>query len=321
MPLILNCPRCKKPLSVPSKKAGSYVNCVHCSGRLWVPKDAPGAAETPTGVPNPPPRQAAPDPSRLSGPAPGATVPLPPPPTGAPTNPAPVGRDSLRSGTWVPVSPPPAPTRPPGPPLPPGSPPLPAASPPGTSTGPPPPAAAPPVVPQPAASTRKVARFIAAEASKSTLKLAEDGHLPELRLEAAEKKAKKEDKTTTVNPLVLFGLIALSVVMSILLVMYEPAAEDTAGGSERDKARAAIAHDFFGDEDFHPEDPLKPYQRLLREANLAHQRKDYSTERRLYRKVLDMLREEDGGRKKLLTGDPDRDEELEQLITTILKGP
>lgn len=165
-----------------------------------------------------------------------------------------------------------------------------------------------------------MARFIAAEASKSTLKLAEDGKLPELQLEAGEKKTKREAKTTTVNPLVLFGLIALSVVMSILLVLYEPAAEGTAQQGEKDTARAAIARYFFGDEDFHPEDPLKSYQQLLREANLAHERKDYQRERRLYRKVLDMLRAESEGQKKLLTGDPDRDEELEQLITTILKG-
>ena len=42
MAIKLDCPRCKQPLSVPNKKAGSYVNCPRCKGRFWVPKDADG---------------------------------------------------------------------------------------------------------------------------------------------------------------------------------------------------------------------------------------------------------------------------------------
>jgi len=314
MPLTLNCPRCKKPLSVPKKKAGSYINCVHCSGRLWIPKDAVEAAEGAARAPDAPPLQAAPGQSRVGSPLPGsaASSAATPPAAPAPPNPPPAPGASAAGGTWVPASPPSA-AGTPGPP--------PAASPsPPKSAVSPPPVTAPPAAAQPPAPTRKVARFIAAEASKSTLKIAEDGQLPELRLEEGEKKAKKEAKTTTVNPLVLFGVIALSVVMSILLVLYEPASEGTAEQGEKDQARATIARNFFGDEDLHPEDPLKPYQQLLREASLAHERKNYQRERRLYRKVLDMLREESGGQRKLLTGDPDRDEELRKLITTILKG-
>ncbi|MBN1910619.1 MAG: hypothetical protein JW818_12815, partial [Pirellulales bacterium] len=37
MPIKVDCPRCRKPLAVPSKKAGSYVNCPECNGRFWVP--------------------------------------------------------------------------------------------------------------------------------------------------------------------------------------------------------------------------------------------------------------------------------------------
>ena len=35
------CPRCKQPLSVPNKLAGSYANCPRCQGRFWISKDAP----------------------------------------------------------------------------------------------------------------------------------------------------------------------------------------------------------------------------------------------------------------------------------------
>ena len=35
------CPRCKQPLSVPNKLAGSYASCPRCQGRFWVSKDAP----------------------------------------------------------------------------------------------------------------------------------------------------------------------------------------------------------------------------------------------------------------------------------------
>jgi hypothetical protein len=47
------CPRCKQPLSVPSKLAGSYANCPRCQGRFWISKDAPadGAASEAVNMP------------------------------------------------------------------------------------------------------------------------------------------------------------------------------------------------------------------------------------------------------------------------------
>ncbi len=44
MPVKTQCPRCKQPLSVPSKLAGSYANCPRCQGRFWISKDAPADA-------------------------------------------------------------------------------------------------------------------------------------------------------------------------------------------------------------------------------------------------------------------------------------
>ncbi len=37
MPVNVDCPRCKRPLSVPETQAGSYIRCPRCRGRLWVP--------------------------------------------------------------------------------------------------------------------------------------------------------------------------------------------------------------------------------------------------------------------------------------------
>jgi len=45
MPIRLECPRCKRPLAIPTKKAGSYVNCPSCKGRFWVPADELGRAD------------------------------------------------------------------------------------------------------------------------------------------------------------------------------------------------------------------------------------------------------------------------------------
>ena len=39
MPVSVDCPRCKHPLSVPESQAGSYIRCPQCRGRLWVPSE------------------------------------------------------------------------------------------------------------------------------------------------------------------------------------------------------------------------------------------------------------------------------------------
>jgi hypothetical protein len=44
MAIQLDCPRCKKPLSVPRKKIGRYVNCPRCGGRFWVPENGAASA-------------------------------------------------------------------------------------------------------------------------------------------------------------------------------------------------------------------------------------------------------------------------------------
>ena len=198
------------------------------------------------------------------------------------------------------------------------------------------PAAAPPIT-QP---LRKFARFISTDAVASALKLAEDGKLPELRLHEGQDQ-KAQQQTSGMNPLVLVGLLCMSVALSIGLWFID--IERASGPSFTQQKRRAwerIEEKFFprADEDA----PLQPYQRYLREARQAGLHGDRKKEQVLLRKVLDMLWAEGGAlaarrraeqEGKLATTDPDRwgpdrtltgrrlewDEELEKCITILLR--
>ena len=53
MPLKLDCPRCKQTMAVPTQKAGGYVQCPRCQGRVWVPDgehEAPAGPATSSGA-------------------------------------------------------------------------------------------------------------------------------------------------------------------------------------------------------------------------------------------------------------------------------
>jgi len=246
MPIKLDCPRCEKPLSVPRKKAGSYVQCPECMGRLWVPEDLP--SDTPS--------------SNSAIPSPGLTLeePVAPPVKTLPSSDNSASRVFDTGESPAPVT---------------EAAPSPNPTPPGVATPPPPP------------PERKVARFISGEVARSTLEVAENGQLPELQLQASEQKKKEsEPKTTTINPLVLFGVISMSVVFSILLVLYEPPDREPV---EVERAREAIK-DCWDNVD--PDDPLEPYQRYLREAYRAHTRGDRKSERQRYRQVNRLLQVE-----------------------------
>ncbi|MCX7428278.1 MAG: hypothetical protein NTW96_21945, partial [Planctomycetia bacterium] len=237
MAIKLDCPRCRKPLAVPNKKAGSYANCPECGGRFWVP--APSTAETRPAPPGAPP---------------GA------PPLAAGPSPAP-----------------------PGPPV---------AKPPGT----------PPSAPPGTSPRKTVARMVTADAAASTLRLAEDGKLPELRLREDEKRAASDKKPSSMNPIVLVGVICMSVALSILGVLWE--APGSGAANDKAVARRQIQDEYFSG---YANEPLEPYQECLREAQRAASRGDRAGERRLYRQVLDLLRAERDRFDKGLTGSRDRD--------------
>ena len=310
MAIKLDCPRCKKPLSVPRKKIGRYVNCPRCGGRFWVPENA--ADNAPEVDPDVLPSDT------TAGSAPVAPAGQPPqPPEKLPATVSMGGAGTVPPGGVVPERS--------------GGQNTPAAEdsgmrPPVEGRGPvwqvvPAAADAPsptPAMPPPA-SGQKTARFVSAEAAQSPLKLAEDGRLPELHLREGEQKQKKEAKTTTVNPLVLFGLLAISAVLCAYLGLAEFGAPRS---EKKDQARREIEERFFPPVG---EEPLE-YQEYLMQAQRANTRGDHEAERKMYEKVLDLLRQErpvyveDHDKRWSLTTSPEYDEDLKDLISILLSS-
>jgi hypothetical protein len=173
-------------------------------------------------------------------------------------------------------------------------------------------------VPQSTPATHK-ARFIAAEAAQSTLKVAKDGQLPELHLQdaAAEKKKQKDEpQSQSMNPLVVMGIVALSLVLCIAMVLVDSGSQSSGGQPAKNSARKKIEAEYFGPT---AGEPIKPYEQYLRAAGMAHARNDRGEERNMYMKVLRMLRtERRAGSRKSLTGTQLRDEALEQYLITLL---
>ena len=296
------CPRCKQPLSVPNKLAGTYANCPRCQCRFWVLKDAPqdgssaGAAggpqtggltlaEAPVAAasgPEGPPRPAS---SAPAGPA--AVAPPPAPP-----------RQHFPSITPVIISSAPA-----------------VAAPSADASQTP---AAPP-------QARKVARLVSADAAQSTLKLAADGQLPELQLQEIDRKDKGQDKSRSIPPLVMIAAWVLSVAATIVIVMIGNDSGGSGGITKKKREALATIEDprFFG-----AGGQLLPHQKLLHDAHQARARKDYKAERTYYKRVLDLLHTEtwggssqEGPRDRLeqgLTGSRQHDQDLEQAILTML---
>jgi len=164
---------------------------------------------------------------------------------------------------------------------------------------------------------RKVARFIVAEASDSTLQLAADGKLPELHLEEGTAKEKLAAASASMNPLILVGGLCAAAVLWGVLILTLMQSPTVSGSAQKDQARFQIETKFFGSGNIEDKS-LQPYQKLLREAQRAHTSGDKKTEHSDYRQVLDMLRAERGTHEKGLTGSPERDKELEDAISVLL---
>ncbi len=168
------------------------------------------------------------------------------------------------------------------------------------------------------ALTGRKARFVTAGRAESRLQPAADGKLPSLKLEQDEPTEKPKEKAdgTAIHPLVLFCALCLSVLISITMVLIDIDSPQTDRGREQIQARWTIEREYFSHLD--PNQPLVPYQLLLREAQRAHARSDQRAERDAYRAVLRLLRAE-RGRFEGLTGSPKSDRELEELITVVLR--
>ncbi|MBU4270548.1 MAG: hypothetical protein KKE86_06155 [Planctomycetes bacterium] len=182
-----------------------------------------------------------------------------------------------------------------------------------------PPSPAIPDPPPPPAPRKKVARFISAETADSTLRPAADGKLPELQLDEGAIRQKPQEKSSSMNPLVLLGVLSVSVVLSIVLAMIDLNPPADPRSKTKEQQRYLIERDFFGTGNIDNR-TLKPYQILLREAQRAYTRGDYKTERENYRRVLEMLRAERGADRKGLTGSRRRDMQLEEAISVLLSG-
>lgn len=157
----------------------------------------------------------------------------------------------------------------------------------------------------------KVAKFITDSPGNLLVKLGEDGHLPELTLEEGQVHAASEAQGTKSNPLLLIAALCFGFGMTGLMLFMDM--EDAGGGGKRAEASQRIV-EYYGGED----EELKPYQTHLRRARQAHSRHDYQGERAEYYKVLEMLRAEGKSKFTGLTGTPERDDQLKELIADLL---
>lgn len=162
---------------------------------------------------------------------------------------------------------------------------------------------------------RKVARFITPTTAQSSLPLAADGKLPELRLKESLQDPSASQEAKSLNPFVLLVAVCLSLGLSLVLVLMDVSPKDITLEQKKQQARYIIDTEYIGTGE---EKTLEQYQLDLREALAAFDRGDYKKEREYYRKVLDMLRAERPDPKRGVTGSPARDRRLEEQITILL---
>lgn len=161
--------------------------------------------------------------------------------------------------------------------------------------------------------TRKVAKFVTDRAGGTLVRLGEDGQLPELQLnELLGSRKSTVQKRRESNPAVLYAVLAVSVLSSVAMLFLDFEGGISAEGKAA--SRRVIVTEFLGDEN----QPVQPYQRLLREASLAHSRGDSVGERDLYRRVLRLLNSEDRNPFTGVTGAPDDDERLRHHLGVLL---
>ncbi|MDA1017538.1 MAG: FHA domain-containing protein [Planctomycetota bacterium] len=168
---------------------------------------------------------------------------------------------------------------------------------------------------RPKPSNRKTARFITDQVGDAKVSLGDDGTLPELVLAEANTRRVQERQAKQSNPAVLYIAVAISFLMSIGLMFVD--AEPAAGRSETElnKARNA-AREFYRESGT---GELKRYQKLLRQAAMAHSRRDRVAEVNAYREVLNLLNSEDNDRSFLgLTGDRESDEQLRDHVSILV---
>jgi DNA-directed RNA polymerase subunit RPC12/RpoP len=171
--------------------------------------------------------------------------------------------------------------------------------------------------PPPPAPRKKVARFIAAEAADPNVLLAPDGKLPELHIDDDNKENKPAEAKPMSPMALLVGLGVAAMFWGILIYSVMQSAEPP-HSQAKEEARQRIEREYFGAGAI-DEKELKPYQMLLREAQMAHSRSDVKTERADYVKVLGLLHAERRPDEKGLTGSAANDKTLEDAIVVLLR--
>ncbi|RMG35878.1 MAG: hypothetical protein D6725_11605 [Planctomycetota bacterium] len=171
-------------------------------------------------------------------------------------------------------------------------------------------AATAPQTPSRAAAKRDVPRFVADRQPAHALRL-EDGHLPELHL-AEETDEKPHRQGWSGSSWLVYAVLGLSMVSSAALLLID-APNPAASADRQAEARRALRRFYEASDD------LQPYQRLLLEAALAHERGDHRAERDAYLKVLALLNAEDKNPFLGLTGRLSDDAELRRLVTIALQ--
>lgn len=172
-------------------------------------------------------------------------------------------------------------------------------------------------------SRSQVARFINDRTGEPLVKLGDDGQLPALELaELAEELPRERREARRSNPLLLYGVLASSFVVSLLMLVFDPESRAAAERREHAEARTAL-QEFYGD----PQKNLLPYQAWLREALVHHSQGDFAGERDAYRRILRTLNSSDIRNPKTspngLTGKQtgrgrSSDDELRKALLTLL---
>ncbi|REJ90764.1 MAG: FHA domain-containing protein [Planctomycetota bacterium] len=169
---------------------------------------------------------------------------------------------------------------------------------------------------------RHVAKFISDRSGAPLVQLGDDGQLPALELsELAEEHPVEKQQKSGSNPLLLYGAMGFSIVMSLGMLLIDPNGASTTSTAEKDRARLEL-REFFGENGA----DLEPYQRTLRQAVVAHSQGDFAAERAAYRSVLRMLNSADvldPGNPYGLTGRHtgrarSSDEDLREALNTLL---
>jgi hypothetical protein len=164
------------------------------------------------------------------------------------------------------------------------------------------------------------ARFIAAQATDTTIQLGQDGQLPTLVLQEGKAKQEVEEDAQRSNPILLAVVFGFAVVSSIALLLINPQVQRSER-PDKQQARELIEDHYIKDKaHILPE----RYQQELRRALQAYNNEDYATERTHYRNVVRLLHAENNNALKGLTGQVrakqhPNDEDLKDLLDILLR--